>query len=189
MRRWAEKELGGECEAGPDTGASEVEVVGRRLVEVEVWDGLGLGGVEGRCLIEEPGEEIALGRSARGREGWGFVREVDVEEDGGDDGRIGQKREDPHVGAAGGTQERQHVVDASEQDGHRIRAGEARSGAGSEARPVRWNPLRPSAPRAARGPRREAAAWHSEPGPRGSDDDARAAAEQTSTGRRGARGA
>ena len=27
---------------------------------------VGLGGVEGRCLIEEPGEEIALRRSARG---------------------------------------------------------------------------------------------------------------------------
>ncbi len=49
-----------------DSGASGVEVVGQGLVEVEVWDGLGLGGVEGRSLIEEPGEEIALRWSARG---------------------------------------------------------------------------------------------------------------------------
>jgi hypothetical protein len=76
--------------AGVTSGASEVEVVGLGLVEVEVWDGLGLGGVERGCLIEEPREEIALRRSARGREGRGFVGEVEVEEDGGDDGRVGQ---------------------------------------------------------------------------------------------------
>ena len=53
MRGWAGKGLGGESPAGrPDSGASELEVVGRGLVEVEVGDGLGLGGVEGRCLIE-----------------------------------------------------------------------------------------------------------------------------------------
>jgi hypothetical protein len=32
----------------------------------ELWDGLGLGGLEGRRLVEEPGEENALGRAARG---------------------------------------------------------------------------------------------------------------------------
>jgi hypothetical protein len=85
------------------------------LVELEVGDGLGLGGIEGQCLIEEPGEEITLGRSASGREGRGrgFVREVEVEEDGGDDGRIGQEREDPHLAATGGAEQRQHIVDPS----------------------------------------------------------------------------
>jgi hypothetical protein len=34
----------------------------------------------------------------------------EVEEDGEDDGRVGQKREDPHLGAAGGTEQRQHVA-------------------------------------------------------------------------------
>jgi hypothetical protein len=58
-----------------------------------------------------------LGWSAGGRKGRGFVREVEVQEDGRDDGRIGQEREDPHLGAADGTQERQQVVDACEQDG------------------------------------------------------------------------
>jgi hypothetical protein len=45
---------------------------------------------------------------------WG---EVEVEEDDGNDGRIGEEREDLHLAATGGTEQRQHVVDASEQDG------------------------------------------------------------------------
>ena len=48
------------------SGASGVEVLGQGLVELEVGDGLG--GIEGRRLIEEPREEISLGRSAGGRE-------------------------------------------------------------------------------------------------------------------------
>ncbi len=71
------------------SGGSAVEVVGDGLVEV--GDGVGLGRVEGRRLIEEPCEEIALGRSASGREGRGFVGQVEVQEDGRDDRRIGQK--------------------------------------------------------------------------------------------------
>ena len=58
--------------------------------------------------------------------------EIEVEEDSRDDGRIGQKREDLHLGAAGGTHERQHVVDAREQDGPADSGrGGANSGAGS----------------------------------------------------------
>jgi hypothetical protein len=34
------------------------------------------------------------------------MEEVEVEEDGGDDGRIGQKREDLHLAATGGTEQR-----------------------------------------------------------------------------------
>ena len=92
--------LRGESYGRPDSGDSEVEVVGEGLFELEVGDGLGLGGIEGGRLIEEPLEEITLGRSASGREGRGFVGEVEVEEDGRDDWRISQKREDPHLGAA-----------------------------------------------------------------------------------------
>ncbi len=43
-------------------GPSVVELVRQRLVEHEVWYGLGLGGIEGRGLVEE----VALGRPARG---------------------------------------------------------------------------------------------------------------------------
>ena len=40
-----------------------------------------------------------------------------MEEDGGDAGRIGEEREDPHLATADGTEHRQHVVDPREQDG------------------------------------------------------------------------
>ena len=41
--------------AGEDSGGrrSVVEPVGQRLVEHEVWDGFGFGGIEGRGLVEE----------------------------------------------------------------------------------------------------------------------------------------
>ena len=54
---------------------SAVELVGQRLIEDEVWDGLGLGGIEGRGLVEE---EISLGRAARGRDGRRCVWELQV---------------------------------------------------------------------------------------------------------------
>jgi len=38
------------------------------------------------------------------------VGQVEVEQDGGDDGWIGQESEDVHLAATGGTQQRQHVV-------------------------------------------------------------------------------
>ena len=66
MRGWAGEALEGGSPGRPDAGASGVEVVGQGLVEVEVGDGVGLGGVEGRRLIEDPGEEIALRWSAGG---------------------------------------------------------------------------------------------------------------------------
>jgi hypothetical protein len=64
----------------------EVEVVGRRLIELELRHGLGLGGVEPGRLIRRFGEEFDLGRPARGRKGRGAVGKVEVEEDGTDDG-------------------------------------------------------------------------------------------------------
>ena len=45
------------------------------------------------------------------------MRELEVEEDGRDDGRIGQEREDLHLPTTGGAQQGQHVVDTREQDG------------------------------------------------------------------------
>jgi hypothetical protein len=115
MRGWAGRGCGRESPAGrPHSGASEVEVVGQGLVELEVRDGVGLGGVEGRCLIEEPGEEIALRWPAAGERGgglWGRSRWRRMAETTGGSVR---KARIHHLAAAGGTQQRQHVVDASE---------------------------------------------------------------------------
>ena len=72
MRGWAGTRVGRGSPAGrPEEGVSGLEVVGQRLVELEVGAGVGLGEVEGRSLIEEAGEEIGLGRSAGRREGRG----------------------------------------------------------------------------------------------------------------------
>ncbi|HSH75485.1 MAG TPA: hypothetical protein VLA09_07380, partial [Longimicrobiales bacterium] len=57
--------------ARPEPSFAWCAFVGQGLVEVEVWDGVGLGGIEGGRLIEELDEEIALGRSASGRQGRG----------------------------------------------------------------------------------------------------------------------
>ena len=48
---------------GGEASPSVVELVGQRLVEHELWDWFGLGGIEGRSLVEE---EISLGRTTRG---------------------------------------------------------------------------------------------------------------------------
>ena len=47
--------------AGADV--SVVELVGQRLIEHELWDWFGLGGIEGRSLVEE---EVPLGRTTSG---------------------------------------------------------------------------------------------------------------------------
>jgi len=93
---------------------SVVEFVGQRLVEQEVGHGLGIGGVEARNLVEQ---EIPLGRAASGREGRRSVGQVEVNEDGGDDGRIGDEGEDLHGAAAGRTEERQDLIDPGEEHG------------------------------------------------------------------------
>lgn len=56
MRGWAGTRLGRGSPAGrPDVGASGIDVGGQGLVELEVGNGVGLGEVESRCLIEKPG--------------------------------------------------------------------------------------------------------------------------------------
>ena len=49
---------------------------------------------------------------------WGrCVRELEVVQDGDDDGRIGDEGDDPHEATTGGAEQRQHLVDASQKDG------------------------------------------------------------------------
>jgi hypothetical protein len=114
MGRWA---ASSKCGVGMPEKAeprSVVEVAGQRLVELEVRHGVGVGGVKARGLIEQ---ESPLRRPASGREGRGPVGKVEVNEDGGEDGRVGEKGEDLHGAAAGGTEERQDLVDPCEEHG------------------------------------------------------------------------
>ena len=56
-------------------GPSGVELVRRRLVEDEVWDGLGLSGIEGRGLVEEEiSDHASRGAPGRARARWAEVR-------------------------------------------------------------------------------------------------------------------
>ncbi len=75
-----------------------VELVGHRWVEDEFWYGLGLGGLEGRGLIEE---EVSLGRPTGGRDQRRLVGQLEVNEDGADDERVGEECEDPHRATTG----------------------------------------------------------------------------------------
>ena len=49
-------------------------------------------------------------RCPDGRWGMGVVGEVEVQEDGGENGRVSEKREDSHLAATGWAEQRKHVV-------------------------------------------------------------------------------
>ena len=70
-----------------EANRSGVELVGQGLIEAELWDGLALGGIEARRLVEE---EVSLGRAACGRDGWRPIGQLEVQEDGSDGGRVGE---------------------------------------------------------------------------------------------------
>jgi hypothetical protein len=93
---------------------SVVEAGRQGLVEAEVGLGITIREVEDGGLVEQ---EVTLWRAARGGEGWGAVWEVEMEEDGGDDGRVGEKGEDGHLAAARRAEQGQDFVDACEQHG------------------------------------------------------------------------
>ena len=63
--------------------------------------------------------------------------EVQVEEDGGDDGRVGEEREEAHWATAGGAEQGQDLIDAGEEDGPadaRGARGPGRPGVGQDCR-------------------------------------------------------
>jgi len=60
--------------------------------------------------------ELGLRRSAGGRYGRRPVRQLQVEQDGANGGRIGEEGQDPHLPSTGGAQQRQHLVDPGEQE-------------------------------------------------------------------------
>ncbi len=85
-------------EGEPETTVSdrlEAEVL---VIEGVIGHGFRLGQIEGRSLIEQ---EISLRWTPGRREGRGQVWQVEVQENGGDDGRIGEKGEGLHLAAAG----------------------------------------------------------------------------------------
>jgi len=91
---------------------SVVEVAGRRLIELKVGHGLRIGRVE--ALVEQ---EVTLRRPAGRRERRRPVGEVEVQEDGGDNRRVGEEGEDAHGPATGGAEERHDLIDAGEEHG------------------------------------------------------------------------
>jgi hypothetical protein len=98
---------------GPDR-ASDLPVLGRRLIELELRDGLGRREVEGRGLVEV---EFGLGRAASGRHAGRPMRQVKIEEDAPYGRRESDERDDPHLATADGTQEGEHLIDASQELG------------------------------------------------------------------------
>ncbi len=117
MFRWAVDDDLGRGAGGADSAeqpdrASGVRVVGRGLIELILRDELGSREVEGRGLIKV---EIGLGRAPSGGHPGRPMRQVEVEEDGLHGGREGDERDDPHLTPAGGTQEREHLVDPSQE--------------------------------------------------------------------------
>jgi len=103
----------GEARIGP-ARASGIPVMGRRLIELELRDGLRSREVEGRGLVEV---EFGLGRAPSGGHPGGPMRQVEVEEDALYGGGEGDEGDDPHLAAAGRAQEGQHLVDASQELG------------------------------------------------------------------------
>jgi len=110
-------------DAAPPSGAAV------RIRVVEVRDGLGLGGVEGRGLIElEVGlavkAEVGLRRTPSRGEGWRCGGQTEVAEDGLNGLELGEEGEDALVGAAVGALEGEDLVDAGEETGSAGARGE-----------------------------------------------------------------
>ena len=94
--------------------ASGVPVVRGGLIERLLRDGLGSREVEGRGRIEV---ELGLGRTlSRGHPG-GPMWEIEMEEDALHGGGQGDEGDDPHVAAAGGAQEREHLLELGQELG------------------------------------------------------------------------
>ena len=107
MLGWARRNGGVAWREASLRERSALERVRERLVELELGHRFGLGEIEREGLIEE---EVTLrwstGRSYRR----GTVGQVEVHEDGADDGRIGQESEDPHLSTTARAQKRQHLT-------------------------------------------------------------------------------
>ena len=88
--------------------------MGSGLIKLVLRDDFGSREVEGRGLIEV---ELGLGRTASGGHAGRPMGQVEVEEDVLHGGGESDERDDPHLTAADGTQEREHLVDAGQKLG------------------------------------------------------------------------
>jgi len=93
-------------------GGSNLPVLGRGLIELELRESVGSGEIEGRGLVEV---EFGLGRAARGGTPVRPMRQIEMAEDALDGGGERDEGDDAHVTAADGTQEREHIVDPGEE--------------------------------------------------------------------------
>src|SRR5690606_24534542 len=92
------------------------------LIEVEVRDGIRLGGIEGWRLVEVQERIGVIGRlgvrrGAGGAERWHGGGKSEMAEDAGHDQGVRKEGEDAHLGAAVGAAEREDLIDAGEQSG------------------------------------------------------------------------
>jgi hypothetical protein len=106
-------------EAGSPSG---IPVLGSGLIELVLRAGLGIGEVEGGGLVEV---EFGLGRAASGGDTGRPMGQIEVEEDALDGGGEGDEGDDAHLTAAGGAEEREHLVDAGQELGPEHAAGHA----------------------------------------------------------------
>lgn len=83
-----------------------------RLVEVELRRRLGLGRINLGRLVEE---EVTLRWPTGGRDWRGPVGQIEVNEDGAEDRRIGEEGEDPHLATTVRAQQGEHLVNPSEK--------------------------------------------------------------------------
>ena len=93
-------------------GRGSVLSVGHGLIEVEVRNGFGLGGVEAARLIEGEG---ALGRRPSRRQWRGSGWEIEMREDRANGNGIGDEGDDTHGSAARRADEWEDVIDPSDE--------------------------------------------------------------------------
>ena len=92
--------------------ASELRVLGRGRIDLELRESLGSGEIEGGGLVEV---EFGLGRAACGRDEAGPMRQIKMAEDAPDGGVKRDERDDAHLTATDGTQEPEHLVDPGQE--------------------------------------------------------------------------
>ena len=88
--------------------------VGQRLIELEFGDRVGIRGIESGGLIEP---EVGLWWGASGTQERRPTGKIEVGEDGSNGNGIGDEGDDAHRSTTGRADERQDIIDASDEGG------------------------------------------------------------------------